>query len=143
MQVGASLAVNQLTQMYVLLLDPDTQDTIDQAIPVRSGNELLYTFSGVPTGDYIVIAGSDIDVDGFICQSAESCGAYPSLALREPVSVQGIDLTGLDFVADILGNFSAANATALFGRSAKNGVRRQLQSVAEGKQVYSSGPGAE
>src|SRR5690606_6005227 len=90
MQVGNSLAVNQLTQMYVLLLNPETQEALEQAIPVRSGNELLYTFSGVPTGDYIVIAGSDIDVDGFICQSAESCGAYPSLALRQSVSVQGI-----------------------------------------------------
>lgn len=143
MQVGASLAVSQLTQMYVLLIDPETQDVLDQAIPVRTGNELLYTFLEVPAGEFLVIAGSDIDADGFICQSAESCGAYPSLALRQPVSVQGIDLSGLDFVADILGNFSAAEASALFGQRSEKGVRRQPRPKVEGKQVINSGLVAE
>jgi serine protease len=112
MQVGSVASAGQLTQMYVLLLDPDTQESVQQAIPVRSGSALNYTFTDVPIGDYTLIAGSDIDVDLYICQSGEVCGAYPSLALRQIISVKGVDLTGVDLVADILGNFSESNAAA-------------------------------
>jgi serine protease len=112
MQVGSVASAGQLTQMYVLLLDPDTQESVQQTIPVRSGSALNYTFTGVPIGDYTLIAGSDIDVDLYICQSGEVCGAYPSLALRQTISVKGVDLTGVDLVADILGNFSESNAAA-------------------------------
>jgi serine protease len=87
MQVGSVSSEGELTQMYVLLLDSETQESIAQVLPVRSGKNLLYSFTNIPAGDYTVIAGSDIDVDLFICQSGESCGAYPSLAQRQPITV--------------------------------------------------------
>lgn len=129
MQVGNLAGAGQLTQMYVLLVDPVSQDTIKEVISVAtSPNQLNYAFKDVPIGDYILMAGSDIDVDYFICQSGEVCGAYPSLALRQVISVKGVDLTGVDLVADILGNFANANANAnanpsMEASSATSGVK--------------------
>jgi serine protease len=121
MQVGAVSSQGELTQLYVLLLDPETSEALYQTEPDAN---LRYTFANVPVGEYIVIAGSDIDVDYLICQSGESCGAYPSLARRQPVIVQGESLTGLDFVADILGHFSVAEAAALGAPKVNSGVPR-------------------
>lgn len=112
MQVGTVLTEGELAQLYVLLLNPATNTALYQTLPTRVGNELVYRFEGIPLGEYIVIGGSDIDADEFICQSGESCGAYPSLAQRQPVSLQGVNLSGLDFVADILGYFQASGTAA-------------------------------
>lgn len=124
MQVGGVSSEGELTQMYVLLLDPETQVSVAQVLPQRVGDTLTYNFSNVLPGKYLVIAGSDIDVDLLICQSGESCGIYPSLAQRQPVEVNGIDLNGIDFVADILGNFSSINTSAVKADGASNGIAR-------------------
>ncbi|WP_316933356.1 S8 family serine peptidase [Marinobacter sp. AL4B] len=42
----------------------------------------------VAPGDYYLVAGTDIDGDGFICQSGEACAEYPVSGLREVVTVQ-------------------------------------------------------
>lgn len=124
MQVGDVSSEGELTQLYVLLLDPETQESIAQVLPKREGDTLTYSFPDVPPGEYTVIAGSDIDVDLFICQSGESCGIYPSLAQRQVVEVKGVDLSGIDFVADILGNFSSINTSATQVKDAPSGIAR-------------------
>ncbi|MDH5360491.1 MAG: S8 family serine peptidase [Gammaproteobacteria bacterium] len=35
-----------------------------------------YSFSGLSEGNYRIIAGTDMDNDGFICDSGEACGRY-------------------------------------------------------------------
>lgn len=135
MQVGSVSSDGELTQLYVLLLD-QTLTGVQQVTPTRSGKELLYSFNNVPAGDYTVIAGSDIDVDLIICQSGESCGAYPSLAQRQVISVQGVNLTGVDFVADILGNFSTLGANSAETPTAEPGFpRRPIELVSDGQGV--------
>ncbi len=84
---------------YVLLIDSGT----NRAVAGRAGRfengVLAYSFSNVPFDSgqrYIVISGSDMDNDGFICDAGESCGAY--LALDMPVEIgAGSELAGLDF----------------------------------------------
>lgn len=44
--------------------------------------------SEVAPGDYYLVAGTDIDGDGFICQSGEACAEYPVTGLREVVTVK-------------------------------------------------------
>ena len=61
-----------------------------------------YSVTDVPAGNYLVIAGSDIDNDLIICQLGEACGAYPSLGLQSIVEVNGSDISGLDFSVDII-----------------------------------------
>jgi serine protease len=67
--------------LYVLLIDPTTYDTIQEArTTVDSG--YTYTFNNVPKGSYIIAAGSDSNNDGYICDLGESCGGY--LTLEKP-----------------------------------------------------------
>ncbi|WP_323754776.1 S8 family serine peptidase [Marinobacter sp.] len=42
----------------------------------------------VTPGDYYLVAGTDIDGDGFICQAGEACAEYPVAGLREVVTVR-------------------------------------------------------
>ncbi|MEN9460266.1 MAG: hypothetical protein RIS84_286 [Pseudomonadota bacterium] len=72
--------------LYILLIDPNTYETLQEA---RSTADNLYnfSFSNVPSGTYIIAAGSDSNNDGYICDVGESCGGYLTLASPTPITV--------------------------------------------------------
>ncbi len=72
--------------LYVLLIDPNTYETLQEA---RTTVDNLYnfSFSNVSSGTYVIAAGSDSNNDGYICDVGESCGAYLTLASPTPISV--------------------------------------------------------
>ncbi|EIJ41592.1 subtilisin-like serine protease [Beggiatoa alba B18LD] len=61
---------------YVLLINPDTLTTVKEDRVTASNGVYSYRFTGVQAGTYIVIAGTDSDNDGYICESGEACGGY-------------------------------------------------------------------
>lgn len=63
---------------YILLLDSNF-GIVDQAAANAVNGQYAYAFGGRSTGDYYVIAGSDANNDGFICDAGEACGAFPTL----------------------------------------------------------------
>ena len=74
--------------LFALLGDPDTGDTIFQEnLVTPSDGSYSLTFNSVPTGEYQLFIGSDMDNDGFICDAGEACGAYPTLNLTENLPV--------------------------------------------------------
>lgn len=42
----------------------------------------------VRPGDYYLVAGTDIDGDGIICQPGEACAEYPISGLREVITIE-------------------------------------------------------
>jgi len=72
--------------LYVLLIDPNTYETLQEA---RTTVDNLYNFSfnNIPSGTYIIAAGSDSNNDGYICDVGESCGGYLTLASPTPITV--------------------------------------------------------
>ena len=62
---------------YILLIDAVTDESIDQVEVQADGSSTPYQFDLVPAGEYIVLSGTDLNNDGFICDPAEACGAYP------------------------------------------------------------------
>ncbi|WP_341936691.1 S8 family peptidase [Marinimicrobium sp. C2-29] len=112
MQVGELSTEGELTILYVLLIDPDTDEVVDQALalPDEDGRTAQYVFDAVYPGQYLLTAGSDVDADGFICQSGEQCGSYPSQDRDQPIEVGERDRDNLDFVASIIGGFTESNA---------------------------------
>ncbi|MET4025829.1 serine protease [Marinobacter sp. MBR-99] len=42
----------------------------------------------VSPGDYFLVAGTDIDGDGIICQPGEACAEYPISGLREVITIE-------------------------------------------------------
>lgn len=98
--------------LYVVLFDLSDNNIKQVSLAPSNG---LYDFqlTGVPAGEYKLVAGSDVDNDGQICEVGESCGAYPIRGQEEVISVGG-NLTGLDFLATInsgLGGTAAADFT--------------------------------
>jgi serine protease len=64
----------------------------DDGIAPRRSNE-------VPPGEYFLVAGTDLDNDGIICQAGEACAEYPVTGLRQRLDIQprtrlsGVELT--------------------------------------------------
>lgn len=114
MEVGTVSTTGQLTRTYVLLIDQDdAEGTAYQAVAVptdTSNEEATFEITGVLPGRYSVVAGSDIDADGIICQLAEQCGAYPSLEREQVIEVTDANRSGLDFTLGILGGLLESSA---------------------------------
>jgi serine protease len=71
---------------YVLLIDPDESDTykrIKRVFPVgASDGRYNYHFTIEPAQNsrYVIVAGTDFDGDGYICDNGEACGGFLTLA---------------------------------------------------------------
>ena len=81
---------------YVLIVDAQSLTPIDEVALPASNGTYPFAFAGVPQGDYLIIAGSDLDNDGFICDGGEACGSYPTLDLPAPLTVDH-DIANADF----------------------------------------------
>lgn len=80
--------------VYLLVVNPDTLEPVAQVM-TNAAQRYAYQTPQVPGGSYIVIAGTDRDGDGLICDTGEACGMWPAIDSRQPVDVDG-DLSGID-----------------------------------------------
>ncbi|OOZ36474.1 hypothetical protein BOW52_10755 [Solemya elarraichensis gill symbiont] len=94
LSVGPVDASADVGYIYVQLIDTDTDSVLDTVTPNGSG---FYSFTGVPNGNYNIVAGTDYNNDGAICSRGEACGAYTTLYDQQTVTVSGSDETGLNF----------------------------------------------
>ena len=83
---------------YVLLLSDIGTVGTEQVELLARGEEVEYGFDALDQGSYFVIAGTDMDNDGFICDEAEACGAYPVENDPVRVTVDG-PVSGIDFTS--------------------------------------------
>ena len=84
--------------IYVILVDPETGQTVGQTnVPFdpRTGN-YRYAFRNVPSGVYLVVAGTNPDYNSFIGELGEALGAYRTLDLPTIVESPGFNQK-LDF----------------------------------------------
>jgi serine protease len=92
---------------YILLMDPETYETIGQVETDGSDDGYEYSFQGLSHGDsYVIFAGTDPDNDYIICGNGEACGAYLSMDSPVELTVES-DLSGIDFTTDALFNLSS------------------------------------
>jgi serine protease len=91
----ADIVEDQVGRIYVLLLDRFGETLEERALDTTLGS-VGFTFSDLPPGRYRIVAGSDMNADGFICDFGEACGAYPTLSLYEQIDLEQ-DLPGLTF----------------------------------------------
>jgi len=109
MTVGNISSAGDLGTVYLLLFDTDSQIVIDQVSPASLGNGTYsYVFNQVPSGNFEIVGGSDIDNDFIICQPGETCGGFPSINSLNNISVNS-DLNNLDFNMDILSTINSVN----------------------------------
>lgn len=103
---------------YVLLIDQATGTPRFQTGVAASNGVYNYTISGVASGTYEVMAGTDLDNDNTICVDSEACGGYIALDQLTPLTVSG-DMTGVDFASGFNVIISATSAN-----TGTTGIRR-------------------
>jgi serine protease len=69
----------------------------------REDGSYAYRFDGVSPGTYQIVAGTDTDNEGRICEPTEACGGYVTLDNLENILVNG-DRNDLNFVTDFSAN---------------------------------------
>ncbi len=93
---------------YVLLIDPDESDPykrVKRQFNVAARNGVYdYTFNmkSEPNSRYFILAGTDFDNDGDICDNGEACGAF--LTLDQLFYLENIDADrhNLDFTTSFV-----------------------------------------
>lgn len=120
MQVANHLSVGSVGQQYVLLVKPDSGETVkDVAGQLQPDGRYTFTLSDIPAGTYQLFAGSDANNDLFICDAGESCGAY--VTLDAPVTIEvDRDRSDLDFVSGYIVQLPGVQTTV----KRETGIRR-------------------
>jgi serine protease len=99
MQVADVLSAS-IGQQYVLLLDPESFETLHGVIADSAPDgRQPFRIDGVTPGSYLLVSGSDSDNDDFICDDGESCGIYRGPGDVVVIEIDGGDVVGLEFTA--------------------------------------------
>lgn len=104
MRVGGS-TVSDTGLSYFQLINVATANAYQIAVLPDQGIYHL-NFSDVAKGEYILLGGTDMDNDGFICAAGELCGGYPSTGQLTPIQISE-NVANLEFTA----NFSQSLQT--------------------------------
>lgn len=108
-QVQSGSAGGNVGTLYVLVIEPTTFDTVAQAV-TSAAEAYMFQTPDFVAGRYYIVAGSDRDDDGFICDRGEACGAYPLIDSPTTVDVNAA-ITGIDFPVSL--PFSAPTLAAI------------------------------
>jgi len=81
---------------YVLLLDSETLETVNQVDVSASQGVYSYSIGQVATGEYKIFCGSDLDNDFIVGDAGEASGAYPSLGQFQSFTVER-NVSEIDF----------------------------------------------
>jgi serine protease len=112
-------------RVYVLLIDDATGDAVKQASVDASNGVYRWQITGVNLSKVRIIAGTDLDNDGYLCQRGEACGAYPLLSNSGGSTVNLVaNRNDLDFQ---IAPFGGVNTSSL-GQGSGRGTpwRREL-----------------
>jgi serine protease len=88
-QVGDPSITGDAGLHYVLLIDNGTLDTVQQIQTSSSNGVYNFQFNNVPYGEHLIVAGSDFNNNGFICDDGEACGAYLTLDRPSAINITG------------------------------------------------------
>ena len=107
---------------YVQLRDASGYDLVQQTAINAEDGRYVYRFEDVAPGEYVVIAGTDNDNDGFICDAGEACGAYPTLDRIERFTVGAGETVRRDFTTGYRVGLESNTALDILG-----GLERHIE----------------
>lgn len=88
LQFGGSSEDLNAGRHYVLLVSTDDdRDTMAQSVVEAADGQYRYGFDDVPPGEYFLVAGTDMDNNGLICENGEACAEYPVNGLPEKIVI--------------------------------------------------------
>ena len=122
MEVAEASGEPDAGRQYILLVDAATDEVLAQVDVLADGSSVAYEFESIPSGEYLVISGTDLNNDRFICDPAEACGAYPVENSPETIVVDGA-VTGIDFLVA----YRTGVPTTTASKAASKEVRPELR----------------
>ncbi len=105
--VNPALTPTDIDRLLItLVLDQETFDTVAEAEATFAQN-YAFTLPETPGGTYTIVAGTDRDDDGFICDIEDACGSFP-----DPVTVTpGEDRPGIEILVGELASPQSVKPT--------------------------------
>jgi serine protease len=103
--------------VFVLVLAAQTFTTLE-ATETSIGQDYAFAMPAITPGSYIVVAGTDRDDNGFICEEEDACGVYPDLVtITSGQNTPAINFTVANFVTSPTSFQSAlANLSGVDGK---------------------------
>jgi serine protease len=99
MKVGSGSA-GDVGTVYIIAVDPRTFDTVGQT-SIGLAQQYKFTILPIPTGNYLVVGGTDKDKDFIICEKEDYCGLYPVSNQPSEVKVElNKNTTNVNFVLE-------------------------------------------
>lgn len=96
LRLGTSADDRDAGRHYVLLVSADDdRSTIEQVVVSASDGQYRFAFDEVEPGEYFLVAGTDVDNNGFICENGEACAEYPVNGLPEKIVIGDEPLGGV------------------------------------------------
>ena len=112
---------SDIGDILVLALDSRTLNSVSQSDDATFTGGYQYQIFPFPSGSYLILAGTDNDMDGFICDEGEFCGTFPVSNQPLPVNVEaGLDTSGIDFTVAVA---DGGQLTTLSTRRRSRGTR--------------------
>jgi len=122
MTVGNTAAGGNVGHLYISLVEPDSSTTVFGAQADFSAGGYLWQMTNAPAGNFLIVAGTDTDNDGFICDGGEACGEY--ITRDQPIIISvDQDLTMLDFPVNYEAQVGTLSVTTE-ATAGKRGIRR-------------------
>ncbi|MGB5259822.1 MAG: S8 family serine peptidase [Gammaproteobacteria bacterium] len=114
MQVSAQTQDGDAGYHHVRLINISTGQTVQQQAVAATNGTYPYTFTNVAAGTYEILASTDFDNDGAICDAGEACGGYVTLDQLTPAVING-NISGLDFGTgyNVIINLQSNNANVI------------------------------
>jgi serine protease len=129
-QVGQAVTADaNAGHHYVVLVDPDSGDTVDFVQVEAQNGRYSYSFLDVEPGEYLIYAGTDADNDHIICDRGEACGSYPTLDQPRALDLQD-DAEDLDFLTGFGLRLGASSTSASQGGISRDPIRAPVVSTA-------------
>jgi serine protease len=98
LRLGTSAEDRNAGRHYVLLVNADDQrNTVEQVVVSANNGQYRFAFDQVEPGEYFLVAGTDTDNNGLICESGEACAEYPVNGLPEKIVVGDEPIGGVRF----------------------------------------------
>lgn len=78
-------------QIYVSLIDAESRQRYASQVAYNSAGQLAFYFAQLRAGRYWLVAGSDTDANGFLCEPGESCASLGGATTPELLTLESGD----------------------------------------------------
>ncbi|MBI3380469.1 MAG: S8 family serine peptidase [Aquabacterium sp.] len=96
--------------VYVLAIDSITEEVIDEVLVTAQGGRYNWQLKGPRGKKAYLLAGGDLDWNGFICDAGEPCGVYPLMSNAPTEVTLDSNLSNLNFSLAPMGTGGATQA---------------------------------